>query len=288
MNTRTGFALAAIVLSACGGGGNGNSVLEGAGPAASSAPRADVTFTLVLPTRETAETANRGPRYVSPSTLSAVVTLTALNGTPVPSPQPYAVSIDYTIGCSVPSSVRRSPQTQLPPTKVCSFSLPATVGVDTFEVDTYDAAQSSSTPTSLAGNLLSTGTTTTTVLANTANTTTVTLDGVIATLSLSLANRSYPSSTSQTLFVVAKDADGNTIVGPGNYTTPITLAATYRAYHSGRIVFSMNSVTSPSTVVTISYTNACGEANFTASAPNAPPYTTATTQTPWYFAWGEC
>jgi hypothetical protein len=76
-----------------------------------SAARATITFHLVLPVRATAA-AQRDPRYVSLGTQSAVVTLTAQNGTAVAAAQAYAVNINRTSGCAAvtPTSVGRAPQ----------------------------------------------------------------------------------------------------------------------------------------------------------------------------------
>jgi len=271
-NKLVGIALAAALLAACGGGGGtGSNIPQGSGAAAPPASAAAVTFTIVIPARAASTAANRRALYVSPSTVSVVVTLTEQNGTPVTLAQPYAVTVSGISACHLaPRSVARSAQAARKPLterQPCTFSIPEPVGVDTFSVSTYDAAQTSATPATLTGKLLSTGSVATTVVANAANTVTLTLGGVVAgfTLLLGDANPSTGSTQTISLVVEAKDADGNFIFGEGNYATPITLA---NSDLSGATTLSATTLTHPGNV-TVTYTGAPTRATFAASATGA-------------------
>jgi hypothetical protein len=237
MKKLVAFALAAGLLAACGGGG-GTSVPNAPGSAAPSARKAAVTFTIELPDPEAASSAKRSPRYVSPATLSAVVTLTQYNGAPVAGP-PYAVNIGSLNGCSnvAPEAILTKavpwPLGQMPRATTCSFSIPALVGTDTFAVALYDAAQTSATPATLAGNVLSLGTSAPiAVVENTANVVPITLIGVIAYLQLTIspADVAPGSNTTLTLLVSAQDADHKGIRLPGAYAAPIVLTSNQPVY----------------------------------------------------------
>jgi N-acetylneuraminic acid mutarotase len=282
MKKLVGIVLATALLSACGGGGNstvgaiGSSIPHGPGAGTPSAKMAAVTFTIVVPARAASTAANRRMLYVSPSTVSVVVTLSTQNGTPVTPAQPYAVTVSGITGCHRNvGSVARSAQADrkpLAPVQGCRFSIPAPVGVDTFSVSTYDAPQTSPTPATLTGNLLSTGSVATTVVENAANTVTLTLGGVIASLMLSLNIPNPFEGAPQTISLIihARDASGNFIFGAGNFAAPITLTNNDL---SGATTLSTTTVNSSAANVTITYTGAPASATFTASAPGVPPAT---------------
>ena len=270
------IALAAGLLSACGGGGSSSTTPPAPGLAAPSARKAAVTFTIELPARQAASSDKRSPRYVSPATLSAVVTLTGYNGAPVTAP-PYAVNIDSVNGCTnlavsgallrQAAGVPRGPAKRAP---TCSFSVSALVGTDTFAVALYDAAQTSATPTTLAGNVLSLGTSApTAVVENAANVVPITLNGVVASLELTVSPALVEPGTNTpvTLSVLAHDVDNYVITGPGTFATPVVLTSDQPLYYT----IAPASLTIPLTNATTTYPGAnylaqCSATNFTATS----------------------
>ena len=183
-----------------------------------------VSFRIFVPQR--AQT-NITPSYVSPSTES--VSIAIGSATPVSS----------NITPSSPGCASVSGGTQ------CTLGLQAPAGNDTFVVSTYDGP-------SATGNKLSTATVTQTVTAGASNTISITLNGVVASVVLAVQGTPPPEGTAVTVgvSVMANDASGNTIVGPGNYASPIQLTDTDP---SSTTSLSTQSVVSPSTAVTLKY-----------------------------------
>jgi hypothetical protein len=263
--------LAAALLSACGGGAS--NVPSPSSTSLIAAPTAAVTFTLKLPVLDQPASANRGALYVSQATASFVVTLTAQNGTPVSPLQPAAFNAAVTnSGCQSQqvASAARAPQARREPQAAsasCHFSIAAPVGPDTFTISTYDAAQTSSTPASPLGNLLSTGSVSTTVVANTTNSVSVALNGVVAQITFNSATLHLAQGSPNTinLGLAAKDAAGYTILGSAvNYAVPIILTD---SDSSGATTLSRTTIHNPGeSTVTIAYTGApATSATFTAS-----------------------
>ena len=192
-------ALLAIALSACGGSGGGSTV-PSAPTGSKPAAHASATFAIKIPAPSSASGTMR-PKFVSPSTQSVKVSsggsvLGTFNTTPT-SP-----------GCSSANGVT-----------ACSFDISQlATGSQTLTVDAYDGTNGS-------GNHLSTGNVTQTIVAGQANTISVTMSGVVASLSLGVVGGAFKAGTAVTpaLTVMAKDADGNVIVGPGNYSAPVTI-----------------------------------------------------------------
>ena len=149
---------------------------------------------LVIPTKSPAIRA----KYVSASTASVVLTV---NGTPLPAYNTTATSP----GCSASNGG-----------VICSFAFAASVGAAAFNVKAYDAANG-------GGNLLSQGNVTQTLVAG-SNTIPVIMGGVTSWISVSAAGINAGTAGTTPVIVQAKDADGNVIVGPGNYSSPITIA----------------------------------------------------------------
>ena len=212
-------ALVVAALTACGGGGS-----HALPPAViPSSPNVNAqglaAFTITVPPASTQAKAR--VQYVSANTQSMVVTLTAVNGTPF-------------TGASAVSAVNLTPSSPAcsgtPLT--CTVSVPAAAGSDTFGVSTYDALQTSASPTSPAGHLLSIAAVTVNVIAGQTNApaSPLVLNGVPASIAVSFATdaltAAHVSGTQTTGFAIvgsqpytltfaAKDASGATIVGPG-------------------------------------------------------------------------
>ena len=220
-----------------------------------------LSFTLLIPALGTA-TSGRAPRYVSPSTASVSV---ALQGQPTP-----LATINLSAGSAACSSVPSGTQ--------CTASVAAPVGNDTFTVTTFDAPNGT-------GHQLSTSTLAATIVANATNTVALVLNGVVDHAGIILGTSSLtvgtPSSVSVT--VVAYDAAGNVIVGPGPYSSPVTLADSDT---SGATTLSTTSLVAAGTNVTLAYTGGSLPAGATITPTiGGHPGTTATlTATGYAFA----
>jgi virginiamycin B lyase len=92
------------------------------------------------------------------------------------------------------------------------------------------------------------------IVAGAANAVTAVLNGVVASLQVSLSNPSPNAGVPATVNVnlAAKDADGNTIVGPGDYSTPVHLAVN-DSTNSGTLSLSTNNVPNSATTATLTY-----------------------------------
>jgi len=188
-------ALAAGLLAGCGGGGATKAVPTGSSSASNSGRTVDVAIRIVIPTATSASASagKRRPAYISPATQAAVVDVTPAG----------APTVRTVIPCG---------------NSVCSGSVPATVGNDTFAISLNDRADGS-------GNTLASGTTTAAVVEGQANAVNVVFNGVVASLMINFDNQ-YPhthQSSTVTVHVTAFDADRNTIIGPGVYDNPISV-----------------------------------------------------------------
>ncbi len=186
--------LTAALLAACGGHSGGGSLPATPSNAARSVT---VSFNIVIPSATSASAA-RIPNYVSASTHTANVSVSPVGDG----------SGSVTAACTATA---------------CSGTISAPVGSDTFTVSLFDNA---STP-----NLLSKGVTTQTIVAGQANTVNVTFNPVVATVTFGAVSFTAGTAASGTaLPIVAKDAAGNTIIGPGVFIdkagTKLTIGAT--------------------------------------------------------------
>lgn len=234
MQGRFFFCLPALVLlAACGGGGGTN-----AGPPAPTAPK-PTSGTVLFTIGQMQSVQVRHAQYVSPHTQSVVVAY----GT-----QAYGVDfIQGSTGC-----------TGAVPNVSCSVQFTAPVGSDTFTITAYDQYGG-------RGNALSQAQVTVNVVGGT-NTVKAVLDGVPQSVSLPRAvNLPEATATSVPFTVTAYDADGAAIVGPGNYTAPVTLTDTDT---SGGTTVSAN-VSGPGTPAIVTYNGT--------SSPSAGAYVIAQT-----------
>lgn len=207
---------AALLIAGCSGGGSALTPAAGTPPGGQQAASAKVTFTMHW--ASAAQSAARSPRYV-PAT---------------------ARSVSVTVNGGVPQYLN-APATAL--------VIDAPVGTDTFTFATYDAQNGQ-------GNVLSRASVTQNIVLAAANTVSATLNGVVASLSVSLSNPAPNAGVPATVNVnvAAKDADGNTIVGPGDYSTPVRLAATIpAAAESGTLSLSTTAIPDPGTTATLTY-----------------------------------
>lgn len=102
------------------------------------------------------------------------------------------------------------------------------------------------------GNLLSTGTRPQVIVPGTSNTVQVIFNGVPASAFLSIGPTQLVSgsASSAQLIAIVKDADGNIIVGPGNYQTPIAVSSSDT---SGATLLSSSTITAPGQAITVTY-----------------------------------
>jgi streptogramin lyase len=123
----------------------------------------------------------------------------------------------------------------------------APVGTDTFTITSFDALNGQ-------GNVLSRATVTKQIVAGVANSVSAVLNGVIASLTIGLSNASPNAGVPATVNVNvgALDADGNVIVGPGDYSTAIHLTISDPS-NSGTLSLSTNDLPNSSTTATLTY-----------------------------------
>ncbi len=235
--------LLALAMSGCAGAGSSYAPPTAA---VAEAPKgAGITFEILVP-RPGRPSSLRKPHYVSRSSQSLSI---AINGG-----KPLVVNLRAsTAGCSAVSGGLR-----------CMISHDAPPGVDTFSVSAF-------TGLNCNGHVLSTATVTKTIVAGKSNTVSMTLDGVVARIVLALQSvpprEGKPASIG--ISVMAQDADGNTIVGPGKYYNAIGLADSDK---SATTKLSTTTVEAPSTQVTLTYSggalsSAGLNAHITASSP---------------------
>ncbi|HEY4442609.1 MAG TPA: hypothetical protein VGN14_19300, partial [Candidatus Elarobacter sp.] len=208
-------------LAACGGGGSSSAPVPTAQStgAPQAGQRENATFTFTIPPKSpSAKT--RTPRYISPSTASIQI---AVSG---PGSATGTAELDVT-ATSCPNSV-------------CSMTVSAPVGSDTFTITTYDAAGGSGG----SGHVLSTATQAATVVLHAANAFNFTLGGVTASVKVTLANPNLPTAAagSTTATIQVLDAAGNQIVG--TYQSPVTLGAGDPSVTLGKTSFADSSTTS--------------------------------------------
>ncbi len=233
------MVVAAFALTACGGGGS-----------STPAPRSPATqengkVVLAIPNASTASS-SRSPKYISPSALSIAI---AVNGGSATVADISQNSTD----CTTTQNGR-----------TCTIPLTAPAGHDTFTFTQYAGANAT-------GAVLGSGTTALTVTAGTPFVLAATLNGTVGSIQLSLGTIP-PAGTpgTATLTVQADDAAGNVIIGPGNYSSPITLTV---ADSTAQTTLSASTVTGPATnTVTVTYAGGTGtNATITASTTGATP-----------------
>jgi hypothetical protein len=248
--------LALVVLAGCaGGGGMSRSSLPASLPTPTPAPgttapqqSASVVLRLVIPARSI----QRSARYVSPSSNSLSFAQTG-------GPTTVAPIGPTSPNCTTDGSGRRT----------CTVSVSATSGANqTFAIKTFASTDGTGTPLSAAMLVA-------TIVPLALNTISATLNGVVASITVStgVTSLDYGVTGSTSVIVNALDASGNTIVGPGTYGdangNPITIAlADSDATHSATL--SAATVTAPGTAVTLRYNGgATVKATITGSATGA-------------------
>ena len=249
MNKRVYTALVAFAFTACAGGGT----LPGPGAVSPISAQAKAVLVIAVPSNSGAARARR-PQYVSPSTQSLTV---AVNGA---APSVTANVTPGSSGCTASSSGT-----------TCDVSVEAPPGQDTFTVTLYSG-------TNATGSMLGTGTVTAGVSTESNTPVNITLDGIVASVSIALANPAPPAGTPATvaLTITAKDASGATIIPPGSFSPAITLTDSDT---SGHTHLSATTVSDPGASVTLSYDGSAAVTSATISAATGGSITGVTPAT---------
>ncbi len=223
------------VLTACGGGGGGGTSAPAQPSVATTAPTTapgsgatTASLSLIIPSASSSSAKSRRSTFVSPA-IASVAIFAAAGTAPLP---PTATTL-VNVGPSQPGCTAVSAGTS------CTINVPAVYGPMTFLVKTYSGTLGS-------GSLLSQATFTTTIVVG-QTPIPLTLYGTIASVSLSLRTTFLPSGSGTAILDVnAVDPSGATIVGPGNYVSPIAVTSS-----DSSVTLSANSVTAPNQPITV-------------------------------------
>ncbi|HTU80885.1 MAG TPA: hypothetical protein VMF61_02085 [Candidatus Acidoferrales bacterium] len=123
----------------------------------------------------------------------------------------------------------------------------APVGIDTFLIQSYDEQNG-------LGNVVSLAYVTQNIIAGQSNQVNATLNAVVASFTITLtagANAGAPASVP--INVTAFDPDGNVIVGPGDYNSPIVLSIDDPA-KTGTLTLSTTDIYGPGVTSSLTYT----------------------------------
>jgi streptogramin lyase len=275
--TRLAALAAALSLAACGGGGShilptattpnqpAGAVPTGAPGTPSSAQQATAKFTIAVPSASTtASSSTRKLDYVSPKTGSASIAVLSVGGTPIAN-DTVVTKIAYGApGCSTNTAQPLS----------CTVAIGAPVGETAFRMSLFASSDGS-------GTALATSTFSATIAANTNNVVPVTLGGVVDHVGITPAHIPFASDGAihtQLLSVVAYDAAGETIVGPGNFASPVTLSVKGGTDPNGALMITQPTITSPGQPVEVKYDGSKvlsdGQIQAAVSVGDAQPTTT--------------
>jgi hypothetical protein len=226
----------AFALAACGGTPNTPDGSFVNSPGGSSSPPPSLVKASLTVTVPLSGASSRRARYVSPKTGSIVIALASVNGSGVSNGT--ATTLD--IGPRAPGCKASATST------TCKGSVDATPGDDVFNVTTFAGPQAS-------GPVLSVGQVSSTISGSSGNVgvspLSLTLSGIVATMKLVITPATAKLGTpgrSQVL-VTAYDAAGAAIVGPSDYSTPVTLEVQGDGVHA----YSLRSGTSSGSSVAL-------------------------------------
>ena len=246
--TSTRIAMSALALSAlCACGGGHASTLPAIGSQnrnVGTTPAQSVAFRVAIPHTITSSSHGRQVRYVSAATKSITIGEQPATG---------GTAVSTTSNCS---------------TSVCTGTLFAPLGMGTFTIGLYDGLNG-------AGNLLSKGAKTQTIVPFVNTIVAVTFDPVVASLVVNVEPTALELGAPSVTFVqvIAKDAVGNTIVGPGSLTSPISITSSDA---SGAIALKANKITDIGQSIEVDYNGATiVNPTFTATVPGLSSSTPA-------------
>lgn len=236
--TTIGAGAALAFLAACSGGAPSQAPLPSNPVAEAGTSTAQVLITLGR--ASSGSTGTKAPAYVSPGALGAAVLVFPNGGTPPTTPSAVADLSPGSTNCTANANGTRS----------CNIAVTSPNGSDNFQLTLYDHAPVGGAPT---GNALATGGAIQTINIATTNSVPITLNGVPASVVLTLNPTYFTRGATQSsqMSVVVKDASGNIITSPGSYSVPITLT---NSDTSGSTTLSQSTILAPSTAtVTVSY-----------------------------------
>jgi len=236
--------LASATVIACSGGSGTHLTPLAPQKAANVAGKALLT----IPNRA-ASAHGRRAQFVSASAVSVALTV---NGG-----APSLADVSSTSSICVAASGGRT----------CTVPVSAPAGSTVFGMTFFDAANG-------GGNKLGSGSATVNVLIGTPFTVALAVNGIVASIAVTVPAINI-GSISVPVSVIAKDVDGNIIVGTAPYTTPITLT---NSDTTGTLTLSKTTVTSPLDSVMLAYTGSPLSAAATISA-TAPGITTGSLAT---------
>ena len=200
-------------------------------PSIVSSRTSSAKFTIKIPAASKTASNLRRTKYVSSGTQSVKFALTTVNGV-------SSVSLPIVV-----SLTEASPNCSSSPL-VCTVLIPnIVIGNDTFSVTTYASTDGS-------GPALSTNSTNATITANTTTDVSLTLQGVIASVVISVPNQltAGASANVQLLAVTALDASGATIIGSDPYSNgPIVLTSDFMG------ITALLNLSTPESATTFSY-----------------------------------
>ena len=252
---RLSAAALTAVLAACSGGGAARQSLvppTAIGQSPASGGRSSATFTILIPLAgRTIGSQQRKTDYFSANTASFTVQIVSVNGQTYSGQQPHSINT----GPAMPNCSTNAM------TLSCTGTIDVPVGSDVLAVTATDGSNNS-------GHTLSMGQVTAQISPTAANAVTVTLGGVVAGVKVSFSATQPVPGSPQTIpvTVTALDCSGATIIGPGNYTTAITLTNTDK---SGSASLSATTVSAPTQAVTLAWdgSNKLQFAGITGSVP---------------------
>jgi hypothetical protein len=248
MKSRALAIAALFLLAGCGGGGTSPATSPAQtpnNPQQSGTPQT-ANFTITFPIGAKTSSSKRAPQYVSPNTAQIRVVVNKVNGsTSIPSwvPANTVTPIVYSpaanFNCTVSSG-----------TATCTIPAAAPPGVVNYTVSAEEANNT----------VLARHTQDVTIVQGTANTPTITLNGVVATVNISLP--ALTANTSQSGAAVtwsALDASGAQIVGGATFDNTVTLTdgdatGQTQLHVNGGTGSSSVQVTKPGDTVTMDYT----------------------------------
>jgi hypothetical protein len=259
------LAVVALAAAACGGGGGGGGTTPSAPVSspvavatATNAAGAAATFRVLIPASASSSSTSRRAQNIAPGSNSITIQLIEAGGVVVTG-QPQTFGITSTSpNCTSANS-----------TITCTLSVSAPVGTDVFTAETFASTDGS-------GTLLSSGAVQVQVAANASNSATLSLDGTVASAYLTSANGylgTYAAATSRAnaqavtrspqtsatfiastrLFIIALDNQGNAILNPTTYSSPIVLQQAFYYGSNPNVTLSDVSATTGTTSTSVNY-----------------------------------
>jgi hypothetical protein len=246
MKSRALAIAALFLLAGCGGGGSSPATSPApVNPPQSGTPQT-VNFTVSFPIGAKPSSSKRAPQYVSPNTAQIRVVVNTVNGGAPPSwvPTTTVTPIVYSPAANFNCTVSGG-------TATCTIPAAAPPGTVNYTVSAEDSG---------GAHVLARHTQDVVIVQGTNNTPTITLNGVVATVNVSLPALTANSSQSGAAVTwSALDASGAQIVGGATFDNTVTLTdndatGQTQLHVNGGAGSSTVQVTKPGDTVTLDYT----------------------------------